>query len=290
MPIVDGERGRAFDLRDRDVDAGAVARAIAADGHPTDEPSTDEPSAEVSIDVRCPDPGPVHDRVGVVKRGRSYPLQTALAAVARQRGYESSVDEELRDVRDRLAALELPPVSLAAERRRVAETDDATDLEERVAALRGQLEAARERGDDPDALSEARERAVTDLTERRTERLAAEQSLEHARSSARAARDRREERLRLEDRERNLERDARRELAAAMKPSFERALAALPGDAATADADGSPGRIDGADPLGALAVCRIAPISAPIVVAGEWFDAATAAAAALDAPVVLVED
>lgn len=283
MPIVDGERGRAFDLRDSDVDADDVVAVITGDAGGGDQP------IDAAIEIRCPDPGPVHDRVGIVEPGQSYPLQAALAAAARRKGRESAVAEELREVRDRLAALDLPPVSVVEARRRVAETDDATALEEQVATLRGQLEAARERGDDPEALADARERAVADLTERRTERLAAEQSLDSARTAARAARDRREERLRLEDRERNLERAARRELAGALQPAFERALSAVPGDAETSDDDESPGTVDGPDALGALAVCRIAKISAPIVVAGKWFPSATAAGAALDAPVVLVE-
>lgn len=290
MPVVDGERGRAFDLRNRSVGTDEVAAAISSSrprsadaGTAGTEGSTTGDDAP--IEIRCADPGPVHERVGVVEPERSYPLQAALAAAARSRGLRAPQYEELAAVRDRLAALDLPPISLGEQRRRVAETDDGTALEEQVATLRGQLKAARERGDDPTALAEARERAVADLAERRTERLAAEQSLERARVDARTARDRREERLRLEDRERNLERAARRELTAALLPTFERALAALPG---AATAGSSPGSVDGTDALGALAACRIAAIRAPIVLAGRWFDTAPAATAALDAPVILV--
>jgi hypothetical protein len=273
VPVVGGERGRAFDLRDRPLAADDIASAIAGEDAP--------------LAVRCAAPGPVHERVGVVEPSRSYPLRAVLAAAARERGLRASQNEELARVRDRLAALDLPPVSIAPERRAVAETDDATALEAQVATLRGQLEAARERGDDPEALAAARERAIADLAARRTERLAAEQSHDRARSAAQSARDRREERLQLEDRERNLERDARRELASAMAPAFERALAALPTDATTCD---PPWNVDGPDAIGALAACRIAPVRAPIVVAGEWFDDATAATAALDAPVILVDE
>lgn len=282
MPVVDGEYGRAFDLRDRAIGVDAVQEAVGS-------ASTGAESG--AIRIRCPAPCPVHGRVGVVEPGRSYPLQAALAATARRLGHESSVATELDDVRERLAALELPGVSLEAERRRVAETDDATALEEQVATLRGQLEAARERGDDPEALAEARERAVADLAERRTERIAAEQSLQCARESAREARDRREARLRLEDRERNLEREARRELARQLEPGFERALASLPCAGPPADRLGEdPWTVDGPDAVGALAVCRLAPIRAPVVIAGEWFASATVATAALDAPVILVEE
>lgn len=284
MPVVDGERGRAFDLRETGLGTVDVVAAIEASEAHTDASSP-------PVEVRCPDPGPVHRRVGVVEPGRSYPLQAALAAAARGLGYEFSRAGTLAEVRDRLAALDLPPASLTEERRHVAETDDATALEAQVATLRGQLEAARERGDDPAALAEARERAVADLAERRTERLAAKQSLDRARTSVREARDRREERLRLQDRERNLERDARRELARSVQPSFERALSALPGDVSPdAAIDASPGSVDCPDAIGALAVCRVAPISTPILVAGDWFSSSTAAAAALDAPVILVEE
>jgi hypothetical protein len=228
--------------------------------------------------------------VGVIESGRSYPLQAALAAAARRLGYESAVGEELAEVRERLASLELPAVSLEDERRRVAETADSTALEEEVATLRGQLEAARDRGADPEALADARERAVADLTERRTLRLAAEQSLERARTSARQARDRREERLRLEDHERNLEQEARRELAERLQPAVERALAGLPCCGASPEVTGdSPWNLDGPDAVGALAICRLAPVSAPVVVTDEWFSSASRASAALTAPVILVE-
>lgn len=276
MPVVEGRRGRAFDLRDSSVTASDVAAAIAGE--------------EAPISVRCPAPGPVHDRVGVVRPDREYPIRAALAATARALGREAAQRAELERVRERLRELEPPDVSLAAERRRLAETDAAADLEERVAELRGQLEAARERGDDPDALEDATERAVADLAARRTERLAAEQSLERAREDARERRDRREERLRLQDRERNVEREARRELAESLRSTFERALAAVPGDAAPCDcvSDEPPWRVG--DPVaGALAVCRIAPVSAPVVVAADRFPSARAATAALAAPAILVE-
>lgn len=303
MPVVGGCRGRALDLRDRDVDAAAVAAAIRSDGAGasrcdgplessapgagTDRTAEAEPNrdTESTLTARCPPPGPVHDRVGVVRPGREYPLQTALAAAARSLGYEFTRSDELEDVRERLAALDPPAVSLDEERRRVAETETPDELEERVAALRGQLDAARERGDDPEALEAATERAVADLASRRTERLAAEQSLERARERARERRDRREERLRLQDRERNLEREARRELATALQGSFERALAAVPGSATTGE---RPWQVE-EQVAGALAVCRIAPLSAPVVVAVDRFSSARAAAAAVDAPVVLVQ-
>lgn len=94
----------------------------------------------------------------------------------------------------------------------------------------------------------------------------------------------------LEDREGNLEREARRELAAAVRPSFERALAALPCCGSPSELLGdSPWKVEGPDAAGALAICRLAPIAAPVVVAGDCFRSAATARAALDAPVILVE-
>jgi len=273
-------RGRAIDLRDRDVDPDVVAAAIRARSTESDADRADR------LAVRCPPPSPVHEYVGVVRPDRSYPLQAALAAAARQLGHRAPQAEALQAARDRLDAIEVPEPSLAEQRRRVADVADGRDLAEQVATLRGQLEAARDRGDDPAAVADARERAVADLAEQRTERLAAEQALERARESARDARDRREERLELEDRERNLEREARRTLAERLRPAFERALAAVPGDAEPGE---TPGSVEEDWVAGALAVCRLAPVVAPVAVAVERFPTATAAAAALDAPVVLVE-
>lgn len=280
MPIVDGRRGRAIDLRDRAVTPDAVASAVRDTGASASAPGADG----APLEIQCPASGPVHERVGVVGPDRSYPVQAALAAAARQLGHRAPQADELRAVRERLAALDPPDVSLAEERRRVAEAEDASGLSEQVATLGGQLEAARDRGDDPADLAEARERAVADLAERRTRRLAAEQALERERSAARAARDRREERLRLQDREGNLERAARRALAEALQPAFERALAAIPGAATPGD---SPGSVVEDEIAGALAVCRIAPLATPVVVAVDRFPTATAAAAALDTPVIL---
>jgi len=263
--------GRAVDCRAEPISAVEVAAAVRGEPAP--------------IELSCARPGPLHERVGILERGRSYPLRTAIALAARSRGWSTSVDEDLAAVRERLASLDPPAVSTATARRRLAETEDGAALEDRVTALRGQLVAARDRGEEPEALAEARERAVAELTERQTERVAAEQRLERARAAARSARDRREQRLRLEDRERNLLSRARDELVAAAEPHVRRALDALPVEAAPGD---DPADVDGPEVAGAMAACRIGRVRAPIAVALPRFGAPVEAAAALDAPVVLV--
>lgn len=125
------------------------------------------------------------------------------------------------------------------------------------------------------------------LADRETERIAAEEALSIARDAARRARDRRERRLELQDRERNLGREVRRRLTAAIEPRFRRALAAVPGECSLGEA---PGAIEGDRATAALAVCRLASLSAPVVIALDRFPAATAASAALDAPVILVDE
>lgn len=268
-------RGNAIDLRGHPVDADTVHGAIHGDDGP--------------VTVRCSGPGPVHDRLGVIRPGRCYPIRAALALVARQRGHDASVDPELATVREELAAIDPPSVSTEAQRRRLAESDGGTDLETRVAELRGRIAAARTGADDADveALQSELETVTTRLVEHRTDRIAAEQALSSARQAARRARDRRERRLELRDRERNLQRRARRELAATVEREFARALSVVPGACRTGDA---PGTVDGDQTTAALAVCRLATIAAPVVLACDRFDSADAAASTLDAPVVLVAE
>lgn len=270
---LDGEtyRGRAIDLRDSPTDASEVAAAIRDDSE--------------AITVRCPAPGPVHSRVGIVRPDRSYPLRAALAATARCLGYRSSRDPELTAVRKELASLNLSQISTASEREALAEVDDVDEPAERVAALRGRIEAARERGESPGGSPVELREAIAELSERHTERAAAEQALERAREKARKARDRRERRLRLQDREHNLQQTARRELAATIEPVFERALDAVPGECVPGD---RPGVVRGDETTAALAICRIAPLSAPVVVACDRFPNPGAAAAALAAPTILI--
>lgn len=251
--------GRAVDLRETAFRPEDIATAIRGDGPD-------------GLAVECPTPGPVHDRVGVVRHGLDLSVRGALAAAARTRGLRAPQDDELAAVRDELDALDTPEVDLADARRRAAEADGAeAEARERVATLRGRVRALREADADPgDAAADLRE-ATRRLADVETERIAAEQSLGRARERARTARERRRERLRLRDRADNLRRAARVHLADAVRDEFERARQAVGGDDAVA---------------AALAVLRVADLSAPAILACDRFERPGAAAAWLDAPVV----
>ncbi|MEF8890905.1 MAG: hypothetical protein V5A31_06280, partial [Haloferacaceae archaeon] len=82
-------RGEAADATGLDADAAAIHRAIAG-----------ERVAGVTVD--CPDPGPVHDRVGVVREGAGPWLRGALAAAARSLGERAPQDDEVEALRARL--------------------------------------------------------------------------------------------------------------------------------------------------------------------------------------------
>lgn len=253
--------GRAVDLRDSAFRPEAVAAAVRGDG----------PDGLV---VECPAPGPVHDRIGVVRPGLDLPLRTALAAAARTRGLRAPQDDELAAVRDELDALDTPAVDLADARRRAAEADGAeAEARERVATLRGRVRALRESGADADDAAADLRAATRRLADLETERIAAEQSLARVRERARTAHEDRRERLRLRDRADNLRRAARAHLADAVRDEFERARQAVPGDSDDAVA-------------AALAVLRVADLSAPAVLACDRFESPGAAARWLDAPVV----
>ena len=92
------------------------------------------------------------------------------------------------------------------------------------------------------------------MSEAETERIAAEQALARARDRVAENRERRRERLRLEDRAANLRRDAREHLAGIVREAFEEARADVP---AGVEASVST----------ALAVVRVAELDAPVVVA-----------------------
>jgi hypothetical protein len=251
--------GRAIDLREwsrsdsppSEFGVSAVAHEIRGDdccgeerGHP------DRPLA-----IDCPTPGPVHEHVGAIRAGMDLSLRPALAAAARTRGHAPPQAEVLVEVRDRLDALDPPEIDLRAARRRVAEASEATDeAREEVAALRGRVAALRDADADHEAAESKLSEATRRLSEVETERIAAEQALARARDRATQNRERRRERLRLEDREVNLRRAAREHLAGVVRESFEAAREDVPSGV-------------GASGSAALAVVRVADLDAPVVVA-----------------------
>ncbi|WP_435360166.1 hypothetical protein [Haloarchaeobius sp. DFWS5] len=265
--------GRALDLRDTGVDAMAVLRAVRG-----------ESVAGLSVD--CPEPGPVHDHVGLVEPGMSFESTQALAAVARCRGVEPPQAAELARLDALIDESATPLVDHAAARERVATVGAREDeLTERVAALQGEVQARRELDADTEAVEAEREAALRELTDVQTDRIAAEQTLTQARKAARDGWDAQQRRLRLVDRRDNLARAADAWLAAQVADEFEAAMATLPNWATEACRQGT----TTPDPVTqALALVSIASLRAPVVLTCNRFDSAETAATVLDAPVVTV--
>lgn len=264
-------RGRAIDARDATVDPSGLFEAI----------RTGEPPVRSSLP-----PGPVHEHVGLVELGMHLPLRTALAAAARSRGVLTEFDDAIARLESDIAAIDPGSVDLGPARERAAAAgQDLAALRERVATLRGHVDADRTAGRPTDAATADLREAVTALSEAETDAIAAEQALAAAERGARAARDDRDRRLGLADRRDNLVRRARTVLAERTYPRFRRALDALPVEASAGE---EPADFEGAVTAAALAVTRIAALRAPVVVVDGPFSRPVEARAALDAPVVLV--
>lgn len=214
------------------------------------------------------------DYVGVIAPGLSLSRRPALVATARSLDVATSVDESIREIEDELRSLPDPIPARTTLRRRVAET--AADLEtkrERVATIRGRL---RETNDG--SVEVEYRAAIRALSEAETEHAAAIEDLEAARDRARAARDTRDHRLRLEDRRENLKRTARDELVQEISPTVEAALSELP--------NRDPVSFEDADPVSAaLALARAGLIEIPITLACRRFSGRDSAERWLDVPV-----
>lgn len=249
--------GRVVDLRDADgVDADALRRSVLG-GLPA------EPGAPRVV---CPAPSPMLPPVGRLSPSASFDRRGALVTLARVRGHAVPEERTLERVEAELADVTPPePAALAEARRRAAAAGAETDrLRERAATIRGRVEAAREADGDVEAAEDELAETMTRLSEAATERAAARQRLDMLEARTRTARDRREERMRLEDRAANLRRSIRRSLAAAVYDEFADAVSALPAgfDAA---AGGDPGAYDGPPVAAALAVARASSLRAPVV-------------------------
>lgn len=217
----------------------------------------------------------LYDHVAVIAPGMSLERRAALVATARSRGESTSVDQELRKARQRLEAIETSVPRLDNARRRVAKAEAGLEAKrERVATLRGRMQTT----DDGAVAAEYRE-AVRELSEAETAYIAAKEALDDARREARHVRDERERRLRLQDRIGNLERTARKELIAAVRPAVTTAVPAVPGS----DAE----RFEEADPVtAALALVRVGNVRVPITLACRRFSDARQAEEWLETPVL----
>ncbi len=234
---------------------------------PDEAPESDESAVvpePAAPKPAIPEPAAV---IGRVPTGAS--LRRELAAAARTLGLSSSIEAELIEVRERVAAIEVEPVDLDAARRRVAAASGEEErLKERVAALRGAVQARREIEAETDEALGDLESAAAELSAAQSERIAAEQALQRARDRAADIRDARERRLELRDRLRNRRRDARRELAREMHPAFRDALSVVPG-ADPADAGARPAAYDGPPLAASLAAVRIADLDRPVALGEE---------------------
>jgi hypothetical protein len=276
--VVDGvvRTGRAVDCRHLPVDGAALAAAVRADSPVGDRTPPD------GVAVDCPPPTAVHGQVGHVHPEMGLSPRAALAAVARVRRREAPQDRALAATERELGSLSPPSADLSGPRERVAGIDEATvaELRERVAARRGAIEA----GAADESAREGLRTAAARLADAETDHAAAREALARARAAARAARDVRERRLELQDRADNLRRAAREHLAGDLADEFDRALATV----GHAPQGGRPAAYDGDPVPAALAVARLAPVRAPVVVEADRFGAPARAADLLDAPVALV--
>ena len=258
--------GRAVDCRDLDVPAATVVAAIRG--------------ADAPVVVEAPEPRPVHERVGYVRPDGGVSIRAALAAAARSRGLTAPQDERIVAVREELSELSVPEASTRAARRAVAErTGDVERLRERVATLRGRVQALREHDGDAEAVAAELSAATRDLSEAETGLIAARERLDAATDAAREVRDARERRLRLRDRLHNRRREARAHLADALADEFRTAVAATPWPTPS-----DPREAD--DVTRALAVGRIAALRAPVGLACDRFADPATAADWLDAAVI----
>lgn len=288
------------------------------------------------VTIDCPPPGPGH---AVLVDPASPPTGVTglLAAAARARGMSADRQPDLEAAEAALA--DTAPSAVAADRREAAR-DPEVDLRaaresaatagaevdrfrERVAELRGRLQARRATGADTGEVAGALRAAAADLSEAETERLAAEQAHEAAERRVRRHRARRARRLRRRDRVDNLRRAVRRDLASKLHGEFGPALATVPGgdradghrptaagehprddagdgpgddagdgpgdDAGDAPGDRAvdgPGAHDGDPVSAALAAVRLADLDAPVIDATGRFPDAAAAVECLRVPVI----
>lgn len=308
-------RGEAIDLDHPHLSPANLKRAIERAGPvgqaPETRPSEERTAGCGAVDgkvegewlrIDCRAPGAVHEHVGAIHPGMTLDLKRALAAAARSQGMTTPESQQLRDVRRELADIEIEPDETASMRRAVARADaDEQRLRESIATIRGQIQALEETDPESDRLAAARtELAETarELSEVQTERLAAQQRLARAQQHARRTRNDRDRRLRLQDRAANLQREATRALAEQLCPAFRTELRNVPvrqNDEGRSNLESS-GIVESLEELqgdqaatAALAIGRLAELSAPIVLTTDHFETATTANVWLETPVIKLE-
>jgi hypothetical protein len=237
------------------------------------------------LSVTAPTPHPLHERLGIVRRGMGLRTRTALADAGRTRRLATPHDHAIARAEAALATPPDPVPEATAERKAAADAGaDIHAARERVAELRGRVQALRERDLDAADLEARLREATKALAEAETEARAATQRHERAVATARERRAARTDRLRREDRLANRRRKARAHLVDRLRDEFERALQNLPDGPSTATVRTDPFAVGPVS--AALAVARVATLRAPVVLAADRFDSAAAAWAWLDIPVI----
>ncbi|MDZ7849998.1 MAG: hypothetical protein U5K70_04015 [Halodesulfurarchaeum sp.] len=261
--------GQAVDLRSYDVRPGRLVAAVR------------DSAADLVV---APSPDPIHRHVGLIRPGMQFDCGGALADAGRSIGLESPQAAEIARLDREIAAIEPASPDLRAARQRAAEAGaDLAALKEAVARISGRLNARRDAGLPTAEVEQELDARTRELTEAETAAIAAEEALSRAEARAETARDERERRLSLVDSRENRRREARQWFRNALGASFERSLRSLPVSTEPARPSGFAGPAREA----ALAIARIAGLSAPVVLADGPFETAVQARGALDCPVVL---
>lgn len=279
--------GRAVDLGDALVPAvaDAIDPATVASAVRTGGRSPAD-GPTLAVDARAP--GPLHDRVGCLTSDPSIRPRTALAVAARSRGWRTPVDERLAATRERLAAarIEDDHPETATYRQTLAEAEaDIDRLRERAATARGRMQAGASATERSDG-DDSRASPLEDAIRDLSE---AETTAAAAREKHRRARDAaRSTRDTLQERLRLADEVANLEREA-RRHLIARARG--PYEAAlrsvpAVDAGAIETPFDAAPDAMALAIARLGDVVAPVVLACDRFDSAAAAARWLDAPVV----
>lgn len=243
--------------------------------------------SEAAVAVSAATPQPIHDNVGYLHHGIGLRIRTALARAGRSRGLTTPYDEALRDRRNELNSFTDHCDPVEPYRRKLAETREETEtLREEVAAARGRLQAEQEGESEPTDTASALENAIRRLSEVETSAVAARQQLERARTNAREQRDRRERKRELEDKIANLERRARSHLVETLRNEYETALSQVPEHTNIPQTANDPFAAESLP--AALAIARVADLSAPLVLACDCFESARTASEWLDVSVLQI--
>ncbi|MFC7071868.1 hypothetical protein ACFQJ7_10510 [Halovenus rubra] len=252
---------------------------------------TESTDADDRIEVSCPTPSLLHEAVGCLYPGMGVQTKTALARAARTRGMTTPYDEDLEAARAKLTDVCVESISLRQHREVMAGTEETVEQARvRAAEARGRVRECEENGLATDEANSRLAAALQYLSEAETAAIAAEQAYTSAREQRRAQLDNREQRFRLQDRVANYEREAHAYLVDQLRDEFSETLTTLSEMMADqlSDALSTPIRspFDVEPVPAALAVGHLGNLSAPVVLAIDWFESPSKASEWLDTSVI----